>query len=146
MRFAQSASKFEGLQLCHLFFHVFLSLFRAISLNVEKSESRKWREQVGTLSLKSTSRSPNNRYLKKWRPWFSPGMHKLNIDWLVINWYSLTSQQTRLNFRWKDFFCEDSNNGKIKKETTCFAYLCCTEALNYKKSMTVWKLCEISFK
>ena len=38
------------------------------------------------------------------------------------------------------------NNGKIKKETTCFAYLCCTEALNYKKSVTVWKLCERSFK
>ena len=38
------------------------------------------------------------------------------------------------------------NSGKIKKETTCLADLCWTEDLNYKKSVTVWKLCERSFK
>ena len=35
-------------------------------------------------------------------------MHTLNIDCLAINWYSLTSQQTRSFSKWKDFFCEDS--------------------------------------
>ena len=38
------------------------------------------------------------------------------------------------------------NSGKMKKKTTCLANLCWTEDINYKKSVTVWKLCERSFK
>ena len=51
-------------------------------------------------------------------------------------------------FSWHCIFVvtRPDNNGKINKETTWFAYLCCAEALNYKKSVTVWKLCKRSFK
>ena len=38
------------------------------------------------------------------------------------------------------------NSGKIKNETTYLANFCWTEDINFKKSMTVWKLCERSFK
>ena len=37
-------------------------------------------------------------------------MYTLNIDWLAINWYSFTSQQTRIYSRWKDFFVKIVDN------------------------------------
>jgi len=39
-----------------------------------------------------------------------------------------------------------TNSGKIKNETNYLANFCWTEDINLKKSMTVWKLCERSFK
>ena len=38
MRFALPACKFEGLHLCHRFFHDLMSLVEATSLNVAKEE------------------------------------------------------------------------------------------------------------
>ena len=38
MRFALPACKFEGLHLCHRFFHDLMSLMEATSLNVAKEE------------------------------------------------------------------------------------------------------------
>ena len=38
MRFALPACKFEGLPLCHRFFHDLMSLMEATSLNVAKEE------------------------------------------------------------------------------------------------------------
>ena len=45
MRFALPACKFEGLQLCHLFFYDLMSLLKAISLNVAKEKVKKNREK-----------------------------------------------------------------------------------------------------
>ena len=38
------------------------------------------------------------------------------------------------------------NHSTRKNGTTCFANFCQTEGLNYRKSITVWKLCKRSFK
>ena len=40
MRFALPACKFEGLHLCHRFFHDLMSLVEATSLNVAKEEMK----------------------------------------------------------------------------------------------------------
>ena len=64
MRFAQTACKFEGLHLCHLFFHDLVSLSVALSLNaanengengLERRHSRVHAEAPQNVSLMNSS-------------------------------------------------------------------------------------------